>query len=178
MAEAKTLARPYAEAVFGLARERDELQRWSDMLGLVADVVADDRIASLIDDPRVTTEHLTGLLLDVCGDHLNEDGKNFVRVLVDNGRVALLPDIVIQFEQSKADAEGVVEVEAVSAFELDDAQMKNIERAMKKKLGRDVKLATRTDKSLIGGVIVRAGDLVIDGSVTCRLRELASQLSQ
>lgn len=178
MAETKTLARPYAEAVFTLAKEGDELQKWSEMLRLLTEVTTDDRIASLTEDPRVTKEYLTGLLLDIGGDRLNEDGKNLIRVLVENGRVALLPYMAMQFEQFKADTEGIVEVEAVSAFELGGAQMKNIEHAMKRRLGRDVKLMGRVDKSLIGGVTIRVGDLVIDGSVTGRLRELASQLNR
>ncbi len=176
MAEAKTLARPYAEAVFNLAKERDALQAWSDMLRFLTSVSTDARVALIIDDPRSTKDYVTGLLLDICSEHLNEDGKNFVRLLVENDRVSLLPDIVAQYEQLKAEAEGIVEVEAVSAFELDQAQMENIERVMKMRLGRDVRLTTKVDKSLIGGVVIRAGDLVIDGSVTGRLRELASQL--
>ncbi|MFQ6021588.1 MAG: F0F1 ATP synthase subunit delta [Acidiferrobacterales bacterium] len=178
MAETKTLARPYAEAVFSLAKERDELDKWSDMLGLMGSVVTDERVARLTDDPQVTRDYFTGLLLDIGGDRLTADGKNFVRLLVDNDRIGLLPDIVMQFEQFKAEAEGIVEVEAVAAFKLDKGQMANIEHAMKKKLGREVRLTATVDKSLIGGVIIRAGDLVIDGSVTARLRELASQLNQ
>ncbi len=103
--------------------------------------------------------------------------KNFVRVLVEADRVNLLPDVVVQFEQFKTDAEGTVEVEAISAFELDEAHREQIVNAMKTKLGRNVELTATVDKSLIGGVVIRAGDLVIDGSVTERLRELASQLS-
>ncbi|MFQ5994649.1 MAG: F0F1 ATP synthase subunit delta [Acidiferrobacterales bacterium] len=178
MAETKTLARPYAEAAFELAKERDGLMTWSDMLQLISDIVADERVAVLIVDPRVSKAHLTGLLLDVGGSSLNQDAKNFVRLLVENERLGLLPDIRSQFEELKADAEGIVEVEAISAFELNQAQKKKISQAVEKKLGREVKLTARVDKSLIGGVVIRAGDFVIDGSVTGRLRDLALQLSQ
>lgn len=177
MAETRTLARPYAEAVFSLASERKELQQWATMLGLLADVGADERISTLVGDPRISKEHVTGLLVDICGNQLTADGKNLARLLVENERFHLIADIATQFEQLKADAEGTLEVEAISAFELDDAQMKSISQAMQKKLGREVKLVTKLDKSLIGGVVIRAGDLVIDGSVTGRLRELAAQLN-
>ncbi|MDH3672216.1 MAG: F0F1 ATP synthase subunit delta [Gammaproteobacteria bacterium] len=177
MAETRTLARPYAEAIFSLASERKELQQWATMLGLLADVGADERISALVGDPRISKEHVTGLLVDICGNQLTADGKNLARLLVENERFHLIADIATQFEQLKADAEGTLEVEAISAFELDDAQMKSISQAMQKKLGREVKLVTKLDKSLIGGVVIRAGDLVIDGSVTGRLRELAAQLN-
>ena len=178
MAEIETLARPYAEAVFALAREQQALPQWAQMLSLLAEIADDERIAALVVDPRVSAEQLTGLLLDIGGANLNEDGKNFVRLLVHNDRITLLPAIAAQFEQLKADAEGVVEVEAISAFALGDEQIRQITQSVQQKLGREVKLHTGVDKALIGGVIIRAGDLVIDGSVTGHLQDLAAQLNQ
>jgi F-type H+-transporting ATPase subunit delta len=178
MAELETLARPYAEAVFTLAQQQRELQSWSVMLRLLADVASDERIIELVGDPRVSSERLAGLLLDIAGGSLSGDGKNFVRLLVDNERVTLMPAIAAQFERLRADAEGIIEVEASAAFELSEAQIKQITQAVKKRLGREVKLNASIDKSLIGGVVIRAGDLVIDGSVTGHLRDLAAQLQK
>lgn len=178
MAEIETLARPYAEAVFALAEEQQALPKWSQMLDLLVEVASDDRIAALAVDPRVSPVQLTGLLLDIGGASLSDDAKNVVRLLVQNDRVTLLPAIAAQFEQLKADAEGVVEVEAIAAFELNSEQTKQITQSVQQKLGREVKLHTSVDKALIGGVIIRAGDLVIDGSVRGHLYDLAAQLNQ
>lgn len=178
MAELKTLARPYAEGAFALAQERGELARWSDMLALLAAVVSHERVARMVADPELESRHLVGLLLDVCGDGLSQEGKNFVRLLVENDRLPVLPAIAEEFEQLRAEAEGIVEVEAISASALTNAQIEQITQAVKKHLGREIRLSTRVDPALIGGVVIRAGDLVIDSSATRRLRDLASQLTQ
>lgn len=178
MAELKTLARPYAEGAFALAQERGELARWSDMLALLAAVVSHARMARLVADPQLESRQLVGLLLDVCGDRLNQEGKNFVRLLVENDRLPVLPAIAEEFERLRAETEGIVEVEAISASALTSAQTGQIREAVKKRLGREIRLSTRVDPTLIGGVVIRAGDLVIDSSVTRRLRDLASQLTQ
>lgn len=178
MAELKTLARPYAEGVFALARERKELARWSDMLGLLAGVVSHERVARLVADPGLGRERLIGFLLDVCGARLSPEGKNFVHVLIENDRLALLPAIAEEFAELRAEAEGVVDVEAISAFELTPAQIEQVTAAVRRRLGREIRLATRVDPALIGGVVIRAGDLVIDGSVKGHLRDLASRLTQ
>jgi F-type H+-transporting ATPase subunit delta len=178
MAELETLARPYAEAVFTLAKDRGELRQWSEVLRLLAHVANDERIIELVSDPRVSTERLAGLLIDIAGSSLTDDGKNFVRLLVENGRLTLMAAIAGQFERLRADAEGIIEVEASAAFELSAVQIKQIVQAVKKRLGREVKLNASIDKSLIGGVVIRAGDLVIDGSVTGHLRDLAAQLNK
>ncbi len=136
MSEHSTLARPYAEAVFRLAKERNELDKWSGMLGLAATVAADAQLAALSDDPRVSRARFTQLFLDVCGRGLTQDGANFVRLLQENRRIGVLPEIARQFEQLKADAEGRVDAEVVSAFDLEPAQLKTIAAALKKKLGR------------------------------------------
>lgn len=178
MAEIETLARPYAEAVFALAKQQQALPKWSQMLALLAEVASDERIAALAVDPRVSPAQLTGLLLDIGGTNLSEDAKNLVRLLVQNDRVMLLPIIATQYERLKADAEGVIDVEAIAAFELSSEQIKQITQSVQQKLGREVKLRTSVDKALIGGVIIRAGDLVIDGSVRGHLHDLAAQLNQ
>jgi len=178
MSEYSTLARPYAEAVFRIAKERGEFDKWSAMLALAAAVAADAQLIALSDDPRVARARFTQLFLDVCGRNLNKEGESFVRLLQENRRINLLPEIARQFEQLKADAEGRVDAEVISAFDLEPAQLKTIVAALGKRLNRKINLASRVDKSLVGGIIIRAGDLVIDGSVRGRLRALASYLNR
>ncbi len=176
MAEKITLARPYAEAVFRLAVEKGSLDKWSEMLQLAAMVAADARIMAQDSNPRVSREHMAALMLDICGKRLDAGGKNLIRLLVDNHRLEILPEIFTQFEKLKADAENSVEALVTSAFELDSAQMRKMKEALEKKLGRKVELRTAIDDSLVGGVVVRAGDVVIDGTITGRLDELSSYL--
>ncbi len=163
MAEESTLARPYAEALFRLAMEHGELDRWSAMLTLMSTVAADAQINALSQDPRIARMRVTQLFLDICGRELSGDGENLVRLLQDNHRIALLPEIARQFELLKAEAQGYIDAEVVSAFDVEPAQLKSISEALRRKLGREINLTSRVDKSLIGGVIIRAGDLVIDG---------------
>ncbi|HEX9625369.1 MAG TPA: F0F1 ATP synthase subunit delta [Acidiferrobacterales bacterium] len=178
MSERSTLARPYAEAAFGLARQRQELQKWSAMLRLAAGVAGDPQMAALLDNPRQPRERVTQMFLDVCGDRLDPQGVNFIRVLRANGRLGLLAEIATQFELLKAAAEGRVDAEVTSAFALSPDQIAGITGALKKKLGRDVSVVSKIDESLVGGVVIRAGDLVIDGSVHGQLRALTSHLNR
>lgn len=176
MSEAMTLARPYAKAAFDLAQERSELKQWSEMLALAASVVIDKRVALLTHDPRVSHARLAGLLLEICGKRLTKEAANFIRLLIDNHRLELLPEIAQQFEQLRAEAEARVEAEVISAVPLDDKHMHALAQALQRKLGRKVNLTPRIDPALIGGAVVRAGDLVIDGSVRARLQALSSHL--
>lgn len=177
MAEKQTLARPYAEAVFELAQARSALKPWSEMLALVTAIAADENIQRLASDPRVDRARFRDLFLDVCGKHLDEAGANFVRLLVENRRLNLLPEIVAQYESLKADAEARVEVTVTSAFTLEPEQLKSLSAALKRKLGREVIITAQVDKTLMGGIVIRAGDLVIDGSVRGRLADLATHMS-
>lgn len=176
--ERTTLARPYAEAVFRLARERQNLAAWSEMLTLAAAVARDPQMSRLVDNPRVPRERFVEFFLDVCGKKLDQDGGNFIRLLTENHRLALLPEIATLFEALRADAETRVEAEVVSATAVGAEQLKTIAAALKQRLGRDVTLATRLDPSLIGGIVIRAGDLVIDGSVRGKLSALATHLTR
>ncbi len=177
MAEIQTLARPYAEAVFELAQGGKTLARWSEMLVFIAAVAADENIQRLAGDPRVERARFLELFLGICGKNVSDDGANFIRLLVENRRLGLLPEIVAQYEALRADAEARVEATVVSAFPLETAQVKTLGDALKRRFGRDVNLTTQVDKTLLGGVVIRAGDLVIDGSVRGRLAELAAQLA-
>ena len=178
MTERTTLARPYAEAVFRLAQERKTLKAWSEMLQLVAAVAVDPQVAALIDNPRVARERFVAFFLDVCGKKLDKDAANFIRLLSENHRLVLLHEIAAVYETLRAQAECRVEAEVVSAAEVSAAQLKDIAAALKKRLGRDIDLSTRIDPALIGGIVIRAGDLVIDGSVQGKLRALATHLNR
>ena len=178
MTERTTLARPYAEAVFRLARERKTLKAWSEMLQLAAAVAADPKITALIDNPRVPRNRFVDFFLDVGGKKLDQDAANLVRLLSDNHRLALLPEIAALYEALRAQAENRVEAEVVSAAAINETQLKDIAAALKKRLGRDIDLHTRIDPSLVGGIVIRAGDLVIDGSVQGKLRLLATHLNR
>ncbi len=177
MAEKKTLARPYAEAVFRLARESKALNKWSQGLRTAAAIAADKQMSALIDNPRVSRERVIGLFLDILGRELNKEGVNFIRLLTDNRRLTLLPEIAELFEQLKAEAEKVVAAEVISAHPVSAEQIKQIGMALKKRLGREVQVVSKINPGIIGGMVIRAGDLVIDGSVTGRLRALSSYLN-
>ena len=178
MSEKITLARPYAEAVFRLAQESKALKKWSGMLEFVSAVAMDSQVARLATDPRVERDRFTRMLLDICGKNLNKEGENFLRVLQENRRLELLPEIAQLFEKLRAEAEGRIEARVVSAFEIKAEQQKKIAAALKARFGREVDLVATVDPALIGGIIIRAGDLVIDGSVQGRLRALVSHLNR
>ncbi|MDH5650522.1 MAG: F0F1 ATP synthase subunit delta [Gammaproteobacteria bacterium] len=173
MAEKSTIARPYAQAAFDLAKAGGDLKHWSDMLQLLAAVTNDATIADLISNHSINRAKLVDLILDICAKGLDDQGKNFVRVLGENKRLNVVAEIAALYERHRAEAEKVVEAEVVSAFAMSDAQRKQMAEALKKRLGRDVNLVSRVDESILGGAIVRAGDLVIDGSVASKLNKLA-----
>lgn len=178
MAERKTLARPYAEAVFQMAKENDQLQAWSEQLFLLAGIGANEDVIALASNPEIDRKDIADLVIGSAGKKLNKDGANLVRLLLENGRLTLLPEISELFEINKSEHEGSIEAEVISAYKLASEQIKNIGDALKKKLGREVKIVSRIDKSLVGGVVIRAGDLVIDGSVTGYLQELSTQINR
>ncbi|MFV1996674.1 MAG: F0F1 ATP synthase subunit delta [Acidiferrobacterales bacterium] len=177
MAERQTLARPYAEAVFKLAQEQDRLQAWSDSLGFMAAVMADKGMQSVLDRPDLENERFVALIKDICAGRMDQQAENLLRVLLENNRISLFAEIVSLFESFKARAESTIEVEVLSAFVLDAGQEKSIAAAMEKKLGCAVTLHIKEDESLIGGIVIRAGDLVIDGSAKGYLDELATHLT-
>ncbi len=171
-----TIARPYAEAVFGRAKESGTLDHWSDMLALLAAVVQDERVAAAISNPRFESDQRVSLILDICGKHLDAEGQNLERLLDHNGRLGLLPEIASIYETLKNESQGSLDVQVVSAYKLTEAQENALAAALKERLGRDIRVTSEVDRDLIGGVLIRAGDLVIDGSVQGRLRKLATEL--
>ena len=177
MAEKSTIARPYAQAAFDLAQQAGDLKKWSEMLSFAAAVAADKQIASLLDNPNVTQQQLVELFLGICEGQLNPAGQNFIRVLADNKRLSVLPEIAAMYEKHRAEAEKSVDAEVISAFALSDALQQQLTEALKKRLGREVNLVTRIDESLIGGAVIRAGDLVFDASVSGQLDKLTHALA-
>jgi len=177
MAESQTVARPYAQAAFLFASGHNALKEWSDMLALLAAVAADPAMRELIDNPRVTEKQLSDLVIGIGGERLNEKCANFVRVLAENRRLALLPDITALFEIQRRAAEGRVQAELTTAYPATEAQQAQIIESLRRRLGREIELSCKTDAALLGGAIIRAGDLVIDGSVRGKLERLGTALS-
>ena len=176
MAELTTIARPYAEAAFRLASENRALPAWLSMLKLVGAVVADPAMAAALDNPKLTPPDKEALVLSVCGDRTDALGRNFVRVLIEADRVALLPQIAQLFEELKNNAEGVAEATIESAFPLTDAQLAELRTALERRFGKRIEATVRVDASLIGGARVTVGDTVLDGSVQAQLQAMATQL--
>lgn len=177
MAEKVTIARPYAKAVFALACEQDKLAEWSETLGVAAGVVSDRRVAELLHSPRVTSAELADLIIGLCADKADELAGNFIRVLAQYRRLNVLPEIVSLFESLRGEYENSVDVSLYSALPVSQAHQDKIAEALRKRLGRDVRLHCEIDESLIGGAVIRAGDLVIDGSLSGRLARLATELT-
>ena len=177
MAELSTLARPYAEAVFRLAREKKALGEWADRLATLGAIVSDARIQIMIADPDTSAARAAELIGSVAGSALGEAGSSLLTVLAGNDRLMLLPEIYSQYEVLKAEAEGVLEATIVSALELGAAQKADLMAAIKTKFGRDVQATVQVDPSLIGGAVITVGDQVIDGSVKGRLQKMAAALT-
>jgi len=177
MAELSTLARPYAKAAFEYALDKQQLAQWSEQLATAAAVVADSGMEAVLSDPSLTATQQASVLGDVCGDALNEQMRNFIAVLASNKRLALLPEIYSLFAHYKANKEKSVDVEVISAFDLADEARDRLAQALGRKLERQVTVRTSTDSDLLGGVLIRAGDLVIDGSVRGRLNKLAEAMN-
>ena len=177
MAERTTTARPYAKAIFALARKGDTLAATSASLIRAAEVVSDPRVHALLGSPHVTPAQLAGLVTDVTGSGLDEYGRNFIALLAQNRRLGFLPEIAALFEQMKSEVENAVDVDVISATALSSDQESRYVAALQKKLGRSVRLRTKVDGSLLGGAVLKAGDLVIDGSIKGRLERLATELT-
>lgn len=177
MAAERTLARPYAEAVFDLAQDRGQLVQWSEALTTLTAIVCNDDVAALIGNPGVDDKELAEAIISIAGDALDEHGKNLVKLLADNGRLEVLPAINEQYAHQRALAENRVDVEVTAAIEINDEQQQQLSKSLKRRLNRDISLTFATDPTLIGGAVVRAGDLVIDGSVRAQLSRMQQALA-
>lgn len=176
MAEIVTVARPYAEAAFRLAKEQGQLSAWFDALSSLATVVENEEVSALIDNPKVSAAQLEALFFGIVGDKVSAEVKNFVQLLVANKRLALLPEIARQFEQLKLEAEQSVDADIVSAYPLSDAQVTDIGAQLQKRFGRQVRAQVTVDPDLMGGVRITVGDVVIDASVRGKLQAMAVEL--
>ncbi|MEY1660660.1 F0F1 ATP synthase subunit delta [Isoalcanivorax beigongshangi] len=178
MAELTTIARPYAKAAFRFAQDAGVTAQWENMLALAAAVSEQPAMRAWLQQPQLTASDKAQALLEVCGsDALDEPARNFITQLAEYGRLALLPAILELFHELLAAQDAFVDAEIVSADVLEEAEVERLVSSLKQRLGRDVRVTTRVDASLIGGVLVRAGDTVIDGSVRGRLARLAEQLN-
>ncbi len=185
MADSHTLARPYARALFDLANASGKLEQWSSALSSAALIASNSDVTALIDNPRVDQAAQLSVLTDLIGqagesyllNGQDAEGTNFLKLLIENNRVAILPEIAQLFEALKAATENVVEATITTATELSDSQISTLQHALSAKLGQRVTVSTEIDQDLIGGAVIRAGDFVIDGSVRSQLAKLANTLA-
>ncbi len=176
MAELSTLARPYAEAAFEVALANNALGRWAEEMALLDQVCSDAKMALVLTRPSLSGDKKAGLLLEVCGDELSAPVQNFVRVLVENKRIALLGNILAQFNKMKAEQEKTQNVRVLTAHALDAETEAKLVQGLSKRLQREVSIQVEIDKSLIGGIVIYAGDTVIDGSVKGKISKLAEAM--
>ena len=175
MSEFTTVARPYAKAAFDFAVEHQSVDRWQQMLAFATEVASNEQVAELLSG-ALAPESLSAQFIAICGSQLDEAGQNLIKVMAENKRLPALPDVLAQFILLRAAHDATAEVEVISSTTLSDEQLTKISTAMEKRLSRKVKLNCKIDKSVMAGVIIRAGDMVIDGSVRGRLERLADVL--
>lgn len=176
MSEAITTARPYAQAAFEEAKQKADLKGWSAMLLFLAEATIHPEVRAIASNPRASKAQVERLMEGLMGAQANEQQHNFVRVLVENRRLLILPEIAAIFESLRAEAEKTVNVVVDSAFELSAAQQEKIVASLRKRMGLEINLTCKVNKELLGGVVIRAGDKVIDGSARTRLGEMANAL--
>ena len=176
MSESTTLARPYAKAAFEFALDKENLPAWAEMLELLSSVTTDPTMSRLLDSPSITREKEAEAMLSVTADLIDDQCGNFVSLLANNGRLELLPEIFTLYEQYRANHEKTVEVELQSAVALSELQIEKLNIQLENKLGRKVNINCQTDPTVMGGMIIRAGDLVIDASIRGKLNDLADSL--
>jgi F-type H+-transporting ATPase subunit delta len=187
MSDFAIVARPYAQAVFELAKQNGDFSGWSALLETAASVVADEAVARLITQPAVAQQELAATVAGICESSLgnegplaggaNSYGRNLLKLLAENRRLASLPDIAARYELLRAEAQGQIDVTVTSASELDDGLRDRLSAALEKRLGRTVRLSCVVDENLIGGAQIRADDLVIDGAVSSNLARLTTALT-
>ena len=173
MQEKLTIARPYARAAFEHAQETGTLAEWSELFTLLNIVISDKNMGLVLNHPKLNNEEF---ILDICADKLSATSKRFVHILTAAGRLALIPEIRSLYEEKRAQAESTIEVEVISAYPLTAEQQTSIAKTMAKHLNKKIEIKNSTDRTLIGGAIIRAGDSVIDASIKGRLKLMANEL--
>ncbi len=176
MSEAVTLARPYARAILALAADGSAREAWSQRLETLAQIAAGPAARAAVRSPNVGDEVVVEVVEQLMGDALGSEGTNFIRLLLENERFLLLGEIASVYEALRAEVEGRIDVTVTSAAPIADEQLQQLATGLRRRLQRDVQLSTTVDESLLGGAIVRAGDLVIDGSVAGELQKLSHAL--
>jgi len=176
MSEIATLARPYAAAAFKRAKETGSTERWSLSLSFLSTVLNDENILAIVDNPKVVKSQLLALMLDICDGQIDQEGSNFLKLLVQNNRLILLPAIARIFETFKAEDEGYVEVEVFTAYAFTKEAKQDFAAKLTKFMNKKVHMNVSVDKTLIGGVLLRAGDKVIDGSIKGQLQNMQKAL--
>ena len=176
MTELATLARPYATAAYKRAKQTGTTEQWSQTLAFLAAVIQDQQIAQSAANPKSSKERFTAALLDLCSGKLDGEGENFVRLLVANRRLGLIGQISEQYEQYRAEEEGYIAVDVYTAYPLDDGEREQLSTVLLQNLGKQPHLNVQVDESLIGGVLIKAGDRVIDATVRGQIQRLAKSL--
>ena len=177
MAEISTIARPYAVAAFKLAKEQNALAKWSEMLGFATAVVNDSQMSAYIQDPKVVSSDLEASFLKVAGDNLNENGKNLIKVLVEYGRLSILPEITFAFEELKALDEGTLDAHIIAASQPSPSEVQDLVKRLETKFGKKIEANVSVDPEIIGGIKIIVGDTVIDASVKGQLQNLSYTLT-
>tara|TARA_Y100000996_G_scaffold404092_1_gene377797 strand:+ start:1913 stop:2449 length:537 start_codon:yes stop_codon:yes gene_type:complete len=177
MAETTTLARPYAKAAFEVALQDNSLRSWSSLLALFSSVSRQPAVSAVLRDPSLSTNQIAESFENVCGDGIENKGKNFIRLLAENKRLVLLSEIADLFEIFKAEQESSLEVEITSAFEISSEIADKLAASLKARLEKEINLTTSVDESLVGGAVIRAGDMVIDSSVRAKLTKLVESIN-
>lgn len=171
-----TIARPYAKAVFELAQSQNVLAEWSDFLNTLAAGLTAADTKLLLEDPRLTPVQTGDVLVTALGDAATQQQRNFVRLLAENDRLAVVGEIADLYAEERAKAEQVADVTVVSAFTVTDAQQAAIQAKLAARLGANIRIETQVDESLVGGAIIKMGDQIIDGSVKGRLEKMTAAL--
>ncbi|NMP30792.1 F0F1 ATP synthase subunit delta [Thalassotalea sp. M1531] len=175
MSELTTIARPYAKAAFDFAVEAKAIDNWLEMLVFAAEVSKNETMTSYLSG-GTSVEQAQEIFLSVCGEQLNEQGQNLVKVMAENERLLVLPQVASQFAELKAEFDKEVTVDVSSAVELTADQQSNISAALEKRLARKVKLNCVVDATIVSGLVIKANDMVIDGSVRGKLDRLAATM--
>ena len=176
MADAENIARPYADAIFNVARENGALKDWEQRLELMAQIAEDDAMQRFLGDPRASQEQKEAVFQNVAGDALGDEGNRMLDVLFENDRISVLPHVLEQYRQLRQEAEGEVHAVVSTAAELSDDQKSALTEKLEKRFGKKVTVEARVDENLLGGMVIRAGDQVIDGSIRGGLDQLRNQL--
>ena len=176
MAELAALARPYAEAVFLMADEKGRIDQWSDMLEFLKQVTSNELLKKISDNPKVSKQALEGAMLDICDGQIDDEGLNLIKLLIKNDRLQLAGEIAEQYEIRKAEKCGLLDVTVTSAYPMSDNEKETLQKSLSESFGKKVKISVEEDSSLIGGIVIRAGDKVIDGSLSGQIQQLAKQL--